>query len=59
MDLEVDEPLIDQGAPGPNWSTVIASLFQKMLLNSATGFEKSGAPAGSVAWNSGSFASGW
>src|SRR5262245_15391788 len=44
-------------APGPNWLRVIASLFQKMLLNSAVGLEKSGAPAGRAAWNSGSFAS--
>src|SRR5215470_9778634 len=52
-------------APGPNWSSVIASLFQKMLLNSAVGLEKSGRVAafgycatyrGSVC-QSGSFAS--
>ena len=31
-------------APGPSWSSVKALLFQKMLLNSATGLEKSGEP---------------
>src|SRR5258705_11586344 len=50
-------PASTRVAPGPNWLRVIASLFQKMLLNSALGLEKSGAPAGRVAWNSGSFAS--
>src|SRR5690348_16754091 len=29
-------------APGPNWSSVIASLSQKMLLNSARGCENPG-----------------
>src|SRR5215469_1089978 len=51
------KPLSVSAAPGPNWVSVIASLFQKMLLNNATGFEKCGAPAGSIAWNAGSFAS--
>src|SRR5262249_40903181 len=36
------KPLSTSVAPGPNGPSVIASLFQKMLLNSATGFEKSG-----------------
>src|SRR5262245_3966743 len=51
------KPASTKVAPGPNWLRVIASLFQKMLLNRAAGLEKSGAPAGRVAWNSGSFAS--
>src|SRR5262249_16009836 len=51
-------PASTRVAPGPNWLRVIASLFQKMLLNSAVGLEKPGDPAGRVAWNSGSFASG-
>src|SRR5262249_61533363 len=42
---------------GPTWFRVSASWFRKMLLNSAVGWEKPGAPAGGVAWNSGSFAS--
>src|SRR5215472_16266102 len=50
-------PASTRVAPGPNWLKVIASLFQKMLLNSAVGLEKCGAPAGRLAWNSGSFAS--
>src|SRR5262249_61876423 len=50
-------PASTRVAPGPNWLRVIASLFQKMLLNSAAGLEKSGDPAGRAAWNSGSFAS--
>src|SRR5215467_12374197 len=50
-------PASTRVAPGPNWLSVIASLFQKMLLNSAVGLEKWGAPAGKVAWNTGSFAS--
>src|SRR5258706_10219325 len=50
-------PASTRVAPGPNWLRVIASLFQKMLLNSALGLEKPGAPAGRGAWNSGSFAS--
>src|SRR5215470_693078 len=44
-------------APGPGWLSVNALLFQKMLLNSAVGLEKPGAPGGSMAWNSGSLAS--
>src|SRR5262245_30081564 len=50
-------PLSTRVAAGPNWLRVIASLFQKMLLNSATGLEKSGDPAGSDAWKTGSLAS--
>src|SRR5262245_24886483 len=38
-------------------SRVYAWLFQKMLLKSATGFEKSGDPGGRLAWNTGEFAS--
>src|SRR5262249_26847006 len=51
-------PASTRVAPGPNWLRVIASLFQKMLLNSAVGLEKPGDPAGRVAWNSGSVAPG-
>src|SRR5262249_46153985 len=36
------DPKSTRVAPGPNWVRVIASLFQKMLLNSATGLAKSG-----------------
>src|SRR5262245_56841975 len=50
-------PLSTRVATGPNWLRVKASLFQKMLLKSATGLEKSGAPAGSDVWNTGSLAS--
>ena len=32
----------DEGAPGPNWSRVKAVLFQKMLLNNATGSRSPG-----------------
>src|SRR5262249_25250459 len=39
-------PASTRVAPGPNWLRVIASLFQKMLLNSAVGLEKPGDPAG-------------
>src|SRR5262249_53735109 len=50
-------PASPRVAPGPNWLRVIASLFQKMLLNTGVGLEKSGDPAGRLAWNTGSFAS--
>ena len=49
-DLEVDEAVDDERRAGPGWVSVKASFFQKMLLNSALGFEKSRArSAGRVA----------
>ena len=44
-------------APGPGWLSVKAWLFQKMLLNSAAGFENLGTPGPvpKTAWNRGSF----
>src|SRR5215472_11653841 len=50
-------PASTRVAPGPNALRVIASLSQKMLLNSAVGLEKCAALAGREAWNSGSLAS--
>src|SRR5882757_11066397 len=37
-------------APGPGWLRVYAVLVRKMLLNSATGLEKSGRVAGFGYW---------
>ena len=53
VDLEVDEALSTSVAPGPNWSKVNALLFQKMLLNSAIGLEKSGGAmvSATLFWN--------
>src|SRR5258705_5439538 len=50
-------PWLTRVAPGPGEDRVNAWFCQKMLLKNATGFEKCGAVAGSVAWNSGSLAS--
>src|SRR2546429_5711750 len=44
-------------APGPGCVRVTDWLLEKMLLKGAPGLENCGAPAGNVAWNSGSFAS--